>query len=92
MANGEILTCGICSNPLREGELNQLRISPDEIKKFRDYQTKKTLDIYFNQTRGVIKCPNQNCSWIAEGLAVNWSKEKCRKDDGEKCRKKKSRK
>ena len=66
MANGEILTCGICSNSLREGELNQLRISSDEIKKFRDYQTKKTLDIYSNQTRGVIKCPNQNCSWIAE--------------------------
>ena len=66
MANGEILTCGICTHPLREGELNQLRLPREQIKKFQDYQMKKTLDVYSNQTRGVIKCPSQSCTWIAE--------------------------
>jgi aspartate carbamoyltransferase regulatory subunit len=66
MSNGEILTCGLYTNPLRDGELNQLRVSDEEIKKIRDYQMKKTLDAYSNHTHGIIKCPNQNCSWIAE--------------------------
>ncbi len=66
MSNGELLTCGLCSTPLRDGELNQLRVSAEERRKFRDYQMKKTLDVYSNHTRGFIKCPNQRCSWLAE--------------------------
>jgi hypothetical protein len=66
MSNGEILTCGLCTNPLQDSELNQLRVSDEQIKIFRDYQMKKTLDAYSNLTRGIIKCPNQKCSWIAE--------------------------
>ncbi|CAF0935591.1 unnamed protein product [Rotaria sordida] len=71
MNNGEILTCALCTNPLREGELNQLRISNDELKKIRDYQIKKTFDAYSSRTRGIIKCPNQNCLWIAEAADPN---------------------
>jgi aspartate carbamoyltransferase regulatory subunit len=66
MSNGEMLTCGLCTNPIKDEELNQLRISNEEIKKIRNYQMKKTLDACSNDTRGIIKCPNQNCSWTTE--------------------------
>jgi hypothetical protein len=66
MSNGELLTCALCSTPLRDCELDQLRVSAEERKKFQNYQTKKTLDAYSNHTRGIIKCPNQSCSWFVE--------------------------
>ncbi|CAF4747147.1 unnamed protein product, partial [Rotaria sp. Silwood2] len=44
MNNGEILTCALCTNPLKDGELNQLRIPDEELKIIRDYQMKKTFD------------------------------------------------
>jgi aspartate carbamoyltransferase regulatory subunit len=66
MSNDEMLTCGLCTNPIKDEELNQLRISNEEIKNIRDYQMKKTLDVNSNDIRGIIKCPNQNCSWINE--------------------------
>ncbi|CAM2721844.1 unnamed protein product [Rotaria socialis] len=71
MSNGEILTCAICTNPLRDGELNQLRISKEELKKILEYQMRKTFDAYSNRTRGIVKCPNQECSWIAEAEDPN---------------------
>ncbi|CAF4935245.1 unnamed protein product [Rotaria sp. Silwood1] len=71
MNNGEILTCALCTNPLRDGELNQLRISNEELRIIRDYQIKKTFDAYSSRTRGIIKCPNQNCPWIAEAADPN---------------------
>lgn len=71
MSNGEILTCALCTHQLRDGELNQLRISNQELKKIRDYQMRKTFDVYSIRTRGIIKCPNQECSWIAEAEDPN---------------------
>ena len=62
MDNREILTCAMCTYPLRDGEINQLRVSKEELKAIRDYQMKKTFDAYSSRTRGVIKCPNQNCT------------------------------
>ncbi len=66
MSNGELLTCGLCTHLLQDGELNQIRASDEERRKIRDYQMKKTLDDYSNHTCGIIKCPNQSCSWLAE--------------------------
>ena len=45
MNNGEILTCPLCTNPfpLRDGEINQLRLPIDELKKIREYQIKKNI-------------------------------------------------
>jgi hypothetical protein len=71
MEHGQILTCALCSNPLRDGELNQLRVPFEQIEKIRDYQMRKTFDIYSRRTRGIIKCPNQNCSWVAEAEDPN---------------------
>ncbi|CAF4730155.1 unnamed protein product [Rotaria sp. Silwood2] len=32
---------------------------------------RKTFDAYSNRTRGIIKCPNQECSWIIEAEDPN---------------------
>jgi hypothetical protein len=45
---------------------NQLRVADERIKTFRDYQMRKTCNVYSNSNRGIIKCPNQKCKWIAE--------------------------
>ncbi|CAF0918516.1 unnamed protein product [Adineta steineri] len=71
MNNGEILTCAICTHPLKDGELNQLRIPFEELQKIRDYQMKKTFEVYSSRTRGIIKCPKQNCTWVAEAADPN---------------------
>ena len=71
MTGGEILTCAICPHPLRDGELNQLRVSEDELRTFREYQIRKTFDLYSQRTRGVIKCPQQGCMWVAEANDPN---------------------
>jgi len=71
MNNGEILICAICTNPLRDEELNQLRIPIEELKKIREYQMRKTFDAYSSCTRGIIKCPKPNCTWVAEAADPN---------------------
>ncbi|CAF0999228.1 unnamed protein product [Didymodactylos carnosus] len=66
----EILCCPLCSantaKPLLDGEINQLRIPIEDIRKYKDYQTRKTFATYSNSTRGVIKCPNRECQWLVE--------------------------
>jgi hypothetical protein len=71
MNAGEILTCAICAYPLRDGELNQLRVPYNQLTIIRDYQMKKTFDVYSSRTQGIIKCPNQNCTWVAEAEDPN---------------------
>jgi hypothetical protein len=66
MNNNEILTCTLCSYPLLYDELRQLRVSSIQRDLFVDYQTQKTFDRYKSDTQGIIKCPNQNCTWIIE--------------------------
>ncbi len=60
-----VLKCPMCPYQLQEGELKQLRIPADEKRRFVEYQTQKTLKIYADGP-GVIKCPSQDCKWIAE--------------------------
>lgn len=66
-----MLTCALCQHLLRDGELNQLRVDEERLKVFRDYQMKKTFELYSNRARGIIKCPNQNCNWVAEAEDPN---------------------
>lgn len=66
MNNSEILTCGICSYQLTYGELQQLRVSPQDRDNFVQYQVQKTFESYASSGRGIIKCPNQSCKWAFE--------------------------
>ncbi|UJR07828.1 hypothetical protein I4U23_012111 [Adineta vaga] len=66
MNSNEVLTCGLCTYQLLDGEIKQLRVSDDRKREFLDYQAQKTFSIYRDGTQGVIKCPNQRCKWIAE--------------------------
>jgi hypothetical protein len=66
MINNEILTCGICSYQLPYGELKQLRVSAARRDEFVQYQVQKTFESYAGSTRGVIKCPKQDCKWAFE--------------------------
>lgn len=67
----EILTCPMCAYQLPEGEIKQLRISADEIRKLIDYQLQKMFSSYAGGTQGVIRCPNQGCKWVAEARDPN---------------------
>ncbi|CAF3501844.1 unnamed protein product [Rotaria sp. Silwood1] len=71
MNSNEILTCGMCAYELQEGEIKQLRVSADQKKQYLDYQIQKTFNAYAGSTRGVIKCPNQACKWVAEAQNPN---------------------
>jgi hypothetical protein len=64
--DGQILTCALCTHLLKDGELNQLKIPNDQLQIIREYQMKKTFDIYSSRTKGIIKCPSQNCTWVAQ--------------------------
>ncbi|CAF2822543.1 unnamed protein product [Rotaria sp. Silwood2] len=66
MTNNEILTCPLCNYQLQDGEIRQLRVSADRQKQLLEYQIQKTFSIYTGATQGVIKCPNQQCYWVAE--------------------------
>ncbi|CAF0760021.1 unnamed protein product [Adineta steineri] len=67
MVTNKILTCALCSYQLQYGELKQLRISSEELDQFIQYQIQKTFDrCYASETRALIKCPNQQCSWAFE--------------------------
>jgi hypothetical protein len=71
MNNNEILTCPSCNYPLQEGEIRQLRVSADRQKQFLEYQIQKIFNNYTGATKGVIKCPNEKCHWIAEARNPN---------------------
>ncbi|CAF0788230.1 unnamed protein product [Didymodactylos carnosus] len=51
---------------LMDGELNQLRLPPNDVHRFKDYQMRQTFKMYSQSTRGIIKCPAEGCAWIAE--------------------------
>ena len=69
--NREILTCALCPFPLKDGELNQLRLPPDELQQIRDHQTKAMFDLYSRRTRGMVKCPREACNWMAQAENPN---------------------
>ena len=71
MTNNEILTCGTCNYQLQEGELRCLRVPDDRKRQFVEHQTKMTFHAYTTGTRGIIKCPNQGCKWVAEAQNPN---------------------
>ncbi|CAF3846177.1 unnamed protein product [Rotaria sp. Silwood1] len=71
MNNNELLTCGICDYQLHDGEINQLRVSRSQKRKFHEYQTEKTFNNFINHARGIIKCPNRGCKWVVEARNPN---------------------
>lgn len=71
MNNNEILTCILCSYPLSYNEVKQIRVSSIQRDLFVEYQMQKTFERYKNDTRGIIKCPSHNCTWIVENNNPN---------------------
>ncbi|CAF3057346.1 unnamed protein product [Rotaria sp. Silwood2] len=71
MDSNEVLTCGICNYQLQDGEINQLRVSRDQKRKFHEYQIQKTFNNFVNNARGLIKCPNRDCKWVVEARNPN---------------------
>lgn len=68
----ELLICVLCREPLKEVDIDQLDFeNVKDLNKFRQYQSKKLFDTYSKQTRGIIQCPNRDCSWIAEAQDPN---------------------
>ena len=66
MRDNAILTCAECAYQLTDGEIKQLRLSDEEITAYRRYQLEKTFNTYTTGTQGVVRCPNQECKWVAE--------------------------
>lgn len=71
MNSNEILACAECAHQLSVGEINQLRVPDEEKTRFRDYQNQKTFATYAANTRGVIRCPKEKCSWVVEAEDPN---------------------
>jgi aspartate carbamoyltransferase regulatory subunit len=61
----------MCKYHLQDGEIKQLRVPADEKRKFLDYQTQKAFNIYTDDHKGVIRCPNKQCKWVAEAQNPN---------------------
>ncbi|CAF3863986.1 unnamed protein product [Rotaria sp. Silwood1] len=66
MNSGEVLTCALCNYQLQDGDINQLRVSRNQKRKFHEYQIQKTFANFVNNARGIIKCPNRDCKWVVE--------------------------
>ena len=66
MRDNAILTCAECAYQLEDGEIKQLRLSDEEVTAYREYQLQKTFSTYTTGTQGVVRCPNQECKWVAE--------------------------
>lgn len=71
MNNGEILKCALCDYQLEHGEINQLRVTREQKKKFHEHQIEKTFSNFINNARGIIKCPNRDCKWVIEARHPN---------------------
>ncbi len=70
MNSKEVLKCALCAYQLQEGEIKQLRIPADQKREFVDYQIQKTFGAYASG-RGIIRCPNKQCKWVAEARDPN---------------------
>jgi hypothetical protein len=71
MDSKEFLKCTVCDYQLSDGEINQMRISADKKRTFREFQHQQTFSAYASQTKSVVTCPNQGCRWIAEAVDIN---------------------
>ena len=86
MSNNEVLTCPLCPYILAQGEIKYIAVSRERRREFLDYQIQKTLAMYASGNERVIKCPKQECNWMAEMYYPNERfKVECRKCAHEFC-------